>query len=669
MNEHEVGVRVKKLRETIADLRYKYHVKNDPTVTDAVYSSLMDELRHLEERYPALRDPNSPTQRIGGAPAAEFHKVKHEVAQWSLGDVFSIEDAEDFDARVSKLILEKTGRHIRPSYVAELKIDGVHIVFTYEKGKLIRAATRGDGVIGEDVTDNIKTIQSLPLVLKNPISCVIEGEVWMPISVFDRLNRERARTGEPQFANPRNATAGTVRQLDSNIVAVRHLEAFLYDISLVKSGTELPATQTDELRLLKKLGFQVNSEWQKCDSIEDVISLWKLWQNKRMKQAYLVDGLVIKLNSRDLQERLGYTGKAPRWAIAFKFPAEEATTIVEKVVWQVGRTKVITPVAHLKPVSVAGTTVSHATLHNMDEINRLGVKIGDTVVIEKAGDVIPKIKSVIVKLRTGREKIIHAPSKCPVCGAPAEKRSGEVAMYCTNKKCEASECGRIIHFSGKKGFDIDGLGEKIVKQLIDEGLISTPADIFKLCYEDLIGLNHFAEISAKKLILAIQRAKNISLEKFLNSLGVRHVGEETAVAVARSFGSLEKVMNANENDFNLISGVGDVVAKSLEEFFADKTHKEEIKQMLERGVKVRHAHKITGALDGKTFVFTGVLKTMSRDKARDSVMALGGNRSETVSMQTDYVVAGENPGSKLKKAKKLNIPVLTEAEFIAILKR
>lgn len=669
MTEHDAAVRAEKLRIAIADLRYKYHVTNDPTVTDTVYSSLMDELRRLETEFPSLKIADSPTQRVGGRALDQFQKVKHVVTQWSFEDAFDEEDIAAFDTRVRKLIAENEGSLGAPEYCVELKIDGIHIVLTYEDGKLVTAATRGDGVIGEDVTENIKTIQSIPLTLKKPVSIVVEGEVWMPTRVFNELNEARDAAGEQRFANPRNAAAGAVRQLDPRVAASRRLEAFLYDISAIQDGLIEPPSQTAELKTLRDLGFQVNDEWRLCGSVADIMAMWSEWKGRENKTlAYWVDGLVIKLNDRELQKRLGYTGKAPRWGIAFKFPAEEATTIVEKVVWQVGRTKVITPVAHLRPVSVAGTTVSHATLHNMDEIERLGLRVGDTVVIEKAGDIIPKIKLVLEALRTGAEKKIAPPTACPVCGSKTSRTEGEVATYCTNQKCEGSQKEAISHFVGRGRFDIDGLGEKIVEQLINEGLISVAADLFELTYDDVVGLDRFAPVSAKNLIESIENAKHLTLDRFIYALGIRHVGEESAARLAKKFGTLDAFLAASLEDLQSVDGVGDVMAQSIFEYVSDEAHRKQIARMVERGVTVLSpAENVIGRLSGMTFLFTGTLAAMARSDAAARVKELGAEVTDTISKKVTHLVVGADAGSKEEKAKKMGIPRLTEAEFLAIL--
>lgn len=671
MTETDALMRAEKLRVAIADLRYKYHVTNDPSVTDTVYSSLMDELRHLESEFPSIKSPDSPTQRVGGRALDSFQKIRHSVTQWSFEDAFDQEDIEAFDGRVRKLVAENFGTTDNPEYCVELKIDGIHIVLTYEDGKLVTAATRGDGVIGEDVTENIKTIQSIPLTLKKPVSIVVEGEVWMPTRVFNELNEVRAAAGEQQFANPRNAAAGAVRQLDPAVAASRRLEAFLYDISAIEGGMDEPPSQVAELETLAALGFQVNHDWIMCRSVSDIMAMWSQWKERQNKDlAYWVDGLVIKLNDRAQQKALGYTGKAPRWGIAFKFPAEEATTVVEKIVWQVGRTKVITPVAHMRPVSVAGTTVSHATLHNIDEIERLDVRVGDTVVIEKAGDIIPKIKSVIESLRSGEEKKVRAPKECPVCGGEVVRPEGEVAIYCANKKCEGSQKEAISHFVGRGRFDIDGLGEKIVEQLINEGLISVAADLFELTYEDVVGLDRFAPISAKNLITSIENARKITLDRFIYALGIRHVGEESATRLARRFGSLHKFLAATPEELSDIEGIGEVVAKSISDYLADESHMKQIARMQEHGVVVESAAAVAiGPLTGSTFLFTGTLSSMSRTEAGERVKKFGAEVADTVNKKVTHVVVGADAGSKEEKAKKMGIPRLTEGEFLAILEK
>ncbi|OGL87196.1 hypothetical protein A3I40_04345 [Candidatus Uhrbacteria bacterium RIFCSPLOWO2_02_FULL_48_12] len=669
LTKEEVRARVKKLRAEIEHHRYLYHVLDKVEISDAALDSLKHELAELERQYPELITPDSPTQRIGGVPLKQFHKVKHTVPQWSFNDAFSAEEIRAFDARVRKFLGLDAKKDV--AYTAELKIDGLHVVLTYEAGRFVLGATRGDGVTGEDVTMNLRTIESIPLVLREPVDVVVEGEVYMARSVLEKLNRERKKRGEPLLANPRNAAAGAIRQLDPKIASERRLNTFIYDLS---AGDNLPATQSEELERLRSLGFRVSKHYRRCANIDEVISYWETWQKKKDKEDYWIDGVVLKLDRRDWQERLGYTGKAPRWAIAFKFPAEQATTVVEDIVVQVGRTGVLTPVAHLRPVTVMGTTVSRATLHNEDEIKRLGLKIGDTVILEKAGDVIPDIVQVLPKLRGGREKEFVMPKRCPVCGSPVEKRAGgtgaTVGAYCTNKKnCYAQNLERNIHFAARSALDINGLGDKIVEKLMQAGLVQDPADFFALKKEDLLQLEGFADLAADNLLKAIAARKRADMARFINGLGITHVGEETSLALAEHFGSLQKLSRAHEEDLMSVADIGPVVARSIFEWFRDKAHQKLLKKFEDNGVVVLpyHAAASKGPLSGKTFILTGTLETMSREEAKARIRALGGKTSESVSKETSYVVAGKEPGSKYDKAKKFGIQILDEADLLKMI--
>lgn len=669
LTREEAKVRVKKLRAEIEHHRYLYHVLDKVEISDAALDSLKHELAELERQFPDLITPDSPTQRIGGEPLKQFHKVKHTVPQWSFNDAFDAEEIRAFDERVRKFLGVEA--KIEVAYTAELKIDGLHVVLTYRGGKFVMGATRGDGVVGEDVTMNLRTIESIPLVLREPVDVVAEGEVYMARSVLDELNRERKKRGEQLLANPRNAAAGAIRQLDPKIASERCLDVFIYDLS---AGKNLPSTQYDELNRLKELGFRVSKHFRRCRSIDEVIAYWEEWQKKKDKEDYWIDGVVLKLDRRDWQERLGYTGKAPRWAIAFKFPAEQATTIVEDIVVQVGRTGVLTPVAHLRPVSVMGSTISRATLHNEDEINRLGVKIGDTVIIQKAGDVIPDIVQVLPKLRTGREKEFVMPKRCPVCGSPVEKRVGgageTVAMYCTNKKnCYAQNLERNIHFASRSALDIRGLGDKIVEKLMQNGLVQDPADFFALKKEDLLVLEGFADLAADKLLRAISAKKHPELPRFINALGIAQVGEETSLALAEHFGSLVKIADATEEKLMAVTDIGPVVAQSISEWFRDRERQRLLKKFVDYGVvpcPYRSAVGAKAVLADKKFVLTGSLETMTREEAKARIRALGGDISESVSKYTDYVVVGRDPGSKYDTAKELGLAILTEGEFIKL---
>ncbi len=707
LNDKE-KIRIEKLSAEINKLRYEYHVLDKPDVTDEIYDSLMAELRQLEEKYPQLKFSDSPTQRIGGQPLDKFQKIMHKVKQWSFDDVFSFEELKKWEVKALRLISKFQFQisNFSVDFVCELKIDGLKVILTYENGIFMNGATRGDGVIGEDVTENLKTIFNIPLKLNQPVSCIVVGECFMGKKELARINSLRAKKNEALFANSRNAAAGSIRQLDPKIVAERRLECFVYDLEHLEfsifnsqfssnfqfpifKNKNFPETQIEELELLEKLGFRVNEKYRLCSSIEEIQDYYSEWARKKDKEDYGIDGVVIKINSRELQEKLGYTGKSPRWGVAYKFPAEKVTTVVEDIKVQVGRTGALTPVAHLRPVSVAGSTVSRATLHNEDEIKRLDVKIGDTVVIHKAGDVIPEIVEVIKNLRTGKEKKFQMPDKCPICGSSVKrenidikKNKNSAAHYCVNKKCFAVERENIIHFVSKKGFNIDGLGEKIVEQLIIEGLISNFADIFELAKGDLEPLERFAEKSADNLIDAIEKSKKIEFPKFLYALGIRHAGEETAVLVAgnlqliasnkiKSLADIIKYFPQIKNDDWLkIKGIGEKSAESLVSWFNDENNIKMLEKMNELGVQivVETPRRVGASLQNKTFVLTGELKNFTRDEAKDIIRKAGGNISSSVSKKTDFVLAGENPGSKYNKAKKLGVGIINEEEFKKLIK-
>ena len=665
----EIQKRAEKLRKTIQRHRYLYHVLDTQEISDEALDSLKRELAELEEKYPELVTPDSPTQRVGGEPLDAFEKIRHTVRQWSFTDVFDEEGIRNFDSRVRRFLQKKLGKVPAFTYTCELKIDGFKIVLTYKNGILESAATRGDGVVGENVTANVKTIESIPLRLQKPLDVVAEGEIWMGKKEFERLNAERKKAGESVFANPRNVAAGTIRQLDPRVAASRNLDSFIYD--LASSSGAVPATQYEELALLKKLGFKVNAHVIHAKNIDEVISFWKTWERKKDETDYWIDGVVVKVNERSVQEALGYTGKAPRFATALKFPAEEVTTVVEDIVVQVGRTGVLTPVAHLRPVRVAGSTVARATLHNEDEIRRLGIKIGDTVIVRKAGDIIPEVVKVLSEMRTGKEKPFVFPGKCPVCGAPLAKELGSAARakatayYCTNPNCFAREVERIVHFAGKKAMNIEGLGEKIVELLVNEGIIKDVADIFEMRKGDIDSLPGFGDKSAENLIAAIESSrKNADLGRFLFGLGIRHVGEETSRDIAARFGSVENIMRASREDFESVPGVGAVVAESLSEWFSDARNRELLRRLLEH-VKIRRADAPRGGvLSGKTIALTGTLPTLSRERAKELIRSLGGKVSSHVSSGTDFVLAGKGGGSKLAKARELGIEIIDEKTFL-----
>lgn len=672
--EREVAEeRISKLRETINHYRYLYHVEDREEISQPALDSLKAELAKLEERFPDLITPDSPTQRIAGQALAKFAKVPHRVPQWSFNDAFSSEDILAFDERIKRALNLKhqdSDSIIDLSYVCELKIDGLHIVLTYEKGLLKTAATRGDGKVGEDVTMNVRTIESVPLKLNWPIDLVVEGEVWLGQTQLARLNEERQKAGEPIFANPRNAAAGTLRQLDPQIVAQRRLDTFIYDLHLEGSNLEnyfpIPQTQIAELQLLAKLGFKVNKEFVECRDSEAIIAYWQKWQTKKEKLDYLVDGVVVKVNNRQTQITLGYTGKAPRFAIAFKFPAEQATTIVEDIVLQVGRQGTITPVAYLRPVSLAGSVVSRATLHNEDEIKRLDVRIGDTVILQKAGDVIPDIVKVLTEMRSGQEKIFHWPKTLEACGGAIERLPGQSAWRCVNKNSYAQLRRRFYHFVSKGAFDIEKLGPRIIDQLMVNGLLINFDDIFRLSKETLLTLPRFAEKSADNLITAINTRRQISLARFIVSLSIPNVGEETAEDLAEHFGQLERLRQASLEELQAIEGIGAVVACSLYDWFRQKNNEDLLARLLDQ-IKIINLPttktKKSGKLTKQVFVLTGTLPTLSRVEAKALIKEHGGKVASEVSAKTNYLLAGEDAGSKFDRAQQLGVKIINESEF------
>lgn len=666
--------RAAKLRELIDHHSRLYHTLDAPEISDEAYDALVRELTELEQQYPELVVPESPTQRVGDVVREGFQKVGHKVRQWSFDNVFSDDELRQWDARVKRFVGIEATETL--TYVSELKIDGLKIILEYKNGTLVRGTTRGDGTVGEDITTNIRTIRSVPLSLAHPISCIVGGEAWLADDEFARINKERTKRGEERFANPRNAAAGSLRHLDPRVPASRRLSSFIYDLEwLETNNTELtaPQTQEEELLLLRTLGFTINPHWHVCTGVAAVIEQYHMWQKKREKEPYEVDGLVVKVNDVALQERLGYTAKAPRFAIACKFPAEQVTTVVEDIVLQVGRTGVLTPVAHLKPVTVAGSTVSRATLHNEDEIKRLDVRIGDTVIIQKAGDVIPDIVHVLSDLRTGNERTFRWPKKVPACGGDGtiERIPGQAAWRCKHAGSLEQQKRTFAHFVSKKALDIDGVGEKMVAQLLEAGLISTFDDIFTLKKGDLLSLEGFAEKSAEQTIAAIDAARDVSLARLLVGLSISHVGEEVARTIAARAGTLAHLRSMSLEQLTAIDGVGEVVARAVRDWFADAQNRAMLERLLgEIRIKKEHAQKSTHtAATGKTFVLTGSLKTLTRDEAKAKIRRAGGYVSSAVSKSTDYVVAGEQAGSKLAKARELGVTVLSEQEFAKILQK
>ncbi|NWF92683.1 MAG: NAD-dependent DNA ligase LigA [Syntrophaceae bacterium] len=653
--------RVEKLREEIEYHNYRYYVLDQPEISDAQYDRLMRELQKLEEEHPELITPNSPTQRVGAPPLEEFEIVRHTIPMLSLANAFDETEARDFDKRVKKFL--ETSSEI--TYVAEPKLDGLAVELVYERGQFIVGSTRGDGVNGENITQNLRTIKTIPLQLIRkevpvPERLEVRGEVIMQLDKFRALNRKREETGEPLFANPRNAAAGSVRQLDSKVTASRPLEIYCYGVGEVRGRTF--KTHWEILQTFPKWGLRTNPHIRRCQNIDEVLEYYREMNEKRERLPYEIDGIVIKVDRIDLQMRLGEIARSPRWALAFKFKPKQETTRILKIIPQVGRTGAITPVAVMEPVKVGGVEVSRATLHNQDEIDRLDVRIGDTVIIQRAGDVIPEVVQVITSKRTGKEKRFEMPSKCPVCNADVIKE--EAIHRCIGLDCPAQLKGRIKHFASKRAMDIEGLGVKLIDQLVDKGLVKDVADIYYLKKDHLIALERMADKSAQNIIDAIEASKTKPLSKFLFALGIRHVGETTAEDLARHFPRLDDFFRLSEEDLMQVEGIGPEVAASVHQFFRDKKNKESIERLKKAGVKVIEPKpREKGKLAGKTFVFTGALQSFGRDEARNLVESLGGLTASSVSKKVDYVVVGQDPGSKLDKAKELGIKILSEEEF------
>jgi len=665
----ETRERIKKLRETISHHSHLYYTLDKPEISDSAYDALIRELEELEKKYPELITKDSPTQKVGDTILKEFEKVVHDVPQWSFDDAFDEEDIRAFDQRVKRNLVKEFGDDVTYTYTVELKIDGLKVVLSYENGVLITAATRGDGKVGENVTLNVKTISTIPTKLKEPISITAEGEIFMTKSVFNDLNKIRKANGEELFANPRNVAAGSLRQLDSAITRSRKLTSFTYDISLLEG--DLPESQSRELERLQELGFNVNKHWKHLNNIEEVIEYWKKWEKFKDKEDYLIDGIVVKVDERRFQQALGYTAKSPRFGIAFKFQAEQVSTVVEDITLQIGRTGVLTPVAILRPVLVAGSTVSRATLHNEDEIKRKDIRVGDTVVIQKAGDVIPEVVRVLTEMRTGKEKEFRFPTHFPLCGGDGsvERIPGQSAYRCVAKNSFAQQRRKLEHFVSKKVFDIDGLGKKVVAQLMEAEIISNLDDVFRIKRGDLETLERFADKSIENLLEAIEKAKDVTLARFIASLSIPQVGEETAIDLANHFKTAEDFSKATFAEIDELEGVGPIIAKSIVDWFKDGDNKKVFKNLLKQ-VHIKPVenvkHSVFDRLGGKSFVLTGTLETMSREEAKDRIRSLGGEMRESVSKNTDFVVAGEKAGEKLDKAIELGVKVLNEEEFIKL---
>lgn len=655
----KIQERVTKLRELLAHHARQYYTLDAPELSDSAYDALSRELRSLEEHYPELVHADSVTERIVGGVLPYLSKVRHTVPQWSFNDAFSEEEIRAFDERVRKV------SGVAPTYDLELKIDGLKIVFTYEKGVLVSAATRGDGVIGEEVTHNVRTIKEIPERLARPIDLIAEGEVYLTRSGFEKLNALREKQGEPLFANPRNAAAGSIRQLDPAIAAARPLGAFLYDVA---ATTEVyPSTQSEELAYLAELGLPVNPEHRHADSLTEVFAYWKKWKGSaREKLDYQLDGIVLKVEDHAQQQLLGYTGKAPRFAIAYKFPPEQVETIVEDIALQVGRTGKLTPVAHLRSVAVAGSVVARATLHNEDFIKEKDIRVGDTVILQKAGDVIPEVVSVIKELRPKGAKEWKFPTHSALCGGDGsiERIEGEAAHRCKIAGSFPQQMRRLAHFAGKSALDIAGMGRETVRILMEHNLISDVNDFFELTKDELLTLPGFEETKAAKLIKAILAATKVPLDRLLIGLGISHVGEETAYLLATHFNTLAALRTAKEESLSSIEGVGPIIGKSVASWFKDASNHALLARLSKHLAVQKVIAPTKGPLTGQTVVVTGTLPTLSREEAEARVRKAGGKAASSVSARTSFVVAGENPGSKFDAAKKLGISVITEAEFL-----
>ncbi|WP_033580829.1 NAD-dependent DNA ligase LigA [Priestia aryabhattai] len=660
--------RVQELRDLLNQYGYEYYVLDQPSVPDAEYDKLMNELIEIEESFPELKTADSPTQRIGGQVLDAFEKVQHQTSMLSLGNAFNEEDLRDFDRRVRQAVEDEF------SYVCELKIDGLAVSLRYEDGYLVLGATRGDGTTGENITENLKTIRSIPLRIKEPLSMEVRGEAFMPRKSFEALNEAKMERDEVPFANPRNAAAGSLRQLDPKIAAKRNLDIFVY--AMTDTGELEIDSHSESLNLLDDLGFKTNKERQTCETIDDVIAYIESWQTKRPELSYDIDGIVVKVDSFDQQAELGTTAKSPRWAIAYKFPAEEVVTKLVNIELTVGRTGVITPTAILEPVQVAGTTVQRASLHNEDLIREKDIRIGDYVVVKKAGDIIPEVVNVIEEKRTGEEQEFTMPTHCPECESELVRLEGEVALRCINPSCPAQIREGLIHFVSRNAMNIDGLGEKVISQLFREQLIKDVADIYTLTKQQLIGLERMGEKSADNLIAAIEASKENSLERLLFGLGIRHVGAKAAKTLAQHFETIDKLTKATYDELVAINEIGAKMADAIVAYFTQEEVQELIHELKEYGVNLTYkgpklvsVENVDSVFAGKTVVLTGKLEQLSRNEAKAQIEALGGKVTGSVSKKTDLVVAGEEAGSKLTKANELEIEVWDEARLLTELNK
>ena len=665
MNDIEAKERIKELRATLEYHAKKYYDEDKPEITDYEYDMMMNELKSLEKQFPELIDNESLTQKVGGHVKEGFKQVEHEVPLQSLQDVFSYDELRDFDDRVKKQ-LHDGGANLK--YVVETKIDGLSMAIEYKDGKFVRAATRGNGLIGEDVSANALTIKSIPKELKEPINIIVRGEVFIGSKEFEKLNEEREVLGQSLFANARNAAAGSLRQLDSKITKTRPLDIFIFNVQKLENNPF--NSHYEQLNYLDKLGFNVNPVRILCNNINEAIDAITKIGEDRENLSFGIDGAVIKVDNLDYREELGTTFKTPRWAIAYKYPPEQKETLLKDIICQVGRTGAITPMAILEPVKVAGSTISKTTLHNEDFIKEKDLKIGDRVIIQKAGDVIPEVVEAVKSKRTGEEKEFIMPKVCPVCGAPTIREDGEAVTRCTGIECSAKALRNIVHFASKEGMEIDGLGYSIIEQLLDRKLINNIADIYSLKLEDVASLKKNGKKFAQNLIDAIEKSKSNDLFKLITGLGIRHIGAKSAKNLARKFRTMDNLMNASIEELSVQNDVGEITAKSIYEFFREEQSIDLINKLKLAGVNMESLEEenTDNRFEGKTFVLTGALSKYSRDEASDIIEKLGGKTSGSVSKKTSYVLAGEDAGSKLTKAQNLGVTVITEEEFEEMIK-
>jgi len=666
----KIKKRIDELRSGINEHNYRYYVLDAPVISDAQYDKLLRELQELEQQHPDLITPDSPTQRVGAAPAKEFGEVRHKVPMTSMDNAFEEDEARAFDERVRKGL----GSEHAVQYTAEPKFDGTSISLRYEDGLLVSAGTRGEGTTGEDVTQNVRTIRMVPLRLHGkgwPKVLEVRGEIVIPKKDFEKLNAEQLKQGGKVFANPRNAAAGSLRQLDPRITASRPLSFFPWGLGDVGGGS-VPAHYSGVVEKLRDWGFRVTDLFRKVQGVDGCLEYYAMIGAKRDKLPFEIDGVVYKVDDRAARERLGFTARAPRWAIAHKFPAQEETTVVEDILASVGRTGVVTPVAVLKPVHVSGVTVTHATLHNQDEVERKDVRIGDTVIVRRAGDVIPEVVGVIPEKRPHGTKKWQMPKKCPECGSEVVREEGEAAHRCMGGLfCPAQRMGALLHFASRRAMDIEGLGDKIVEQLVETGMVKTVADLYKLKWDALAELERMGEKSAQNLVEQIDKSRRATLPRLLNALGIPQVGEATALALARHFGDLDPILEADEETLQEVEGIGPNVAAEIHSFFHQKHNREVIRALCDAGVRWEKlmVDRRAQPLAGKTFVLTGTLAALSRDEAKEKLVAFGAKVAGSVSKNTDYVVVGEEPGSKADKARTLGIPMLDEQAFLRLLQK